>query len=94
MNCISDLRKQDEDEALSDAHENPEPVDTRLLRYRGVLSFLANGVLNNHLEAEDAVRNCLLTASSTLSQFGSEGAFRSWLLRILLDEALMILHKK
>ena len=69
-------------------------MDTRLLRYRAVLSFLADRVLNNHLEAEDAVRNCLLTASSTVPQFESEGAFRSWLARVLLDEALVILHKK
>ncbi len=69
-------------------------VNIRLFRYRGVLSFIAHRVLNNHLEAEDAVRNCLKTASSTVPRFESEGAFRSWLVRVLMDEALMILYKK
>ena len=57
-------------------------VDIRLFRYEGVLSFVAHRVLNNHLEAEDAVRNCLKTASSTVPRFESEGAFRSWLVRV------------
>jgi DNA-directed RNA polymerase specialized sigma24 family protein len=94
VNSISDSRMQDEDEALSNPQENPELVDTRLLRYRGVLSFVAHRVLNNHLEAEEAVRNCLLSASYTVPRFESEGAFRGWLVRVLMDEALMILHKK
>jgi DNA-directed RNA polymerase specialized sigma24 family protein len=92
MKSILDSRTRDEDEVLSNLSENP--VDTRLSRYRGVLLFVAHRILNNRAEAEDAVRNCLLSVSYTVPRLESEGAFRSWLVRVLMDEALMILHKK
>lgn len=74
--------------------ENPEALDDRLSRYRRVLSFVAYRVLPNHEEADEAVRNCLLSASYNGPRFECEGAFRSWLVRILIDEALLILQKK
>ena len=42
--------------------------------------------------AERAVRNCRFVASLNLPHFESEGDFRSWLLRLLIKEALFILR--
>jgi hypothetical protein len=36
--------------------------------------------------------NCLFSASNRVTAFDREGAFRSWLVRIAIDEALAILH--
>jgi DNA-directed RNA polymerase specialized sigma24 family protein len=56
--------------------------------YSRVLYRVAYRVLENHQEAKEAVRNCLLAASSNAPRFENEGAFRSWLVRVLIDEAL------
>lgn len=64
----------------------------RVLRYRGLLHFVANRVLGNPDKADIAVENCLLAAVRLLKPFDTEGAFRRWLVRIAIDEALAILH--
>jgi DNA-directed RNA polymerase specialized sigma24 family protein len=43
--------------------------------------------------AEYAVQNCRFRASRNLPNFENEGPFRSWLLRLLISEALSILHQ-
>jgi DNA-directed RNA polymerase specialized sigma24 family protein len=90
----SPSRTENGDGTLNNPQENPEALDSRLSRYRRLLCFIAYRMLRNHKEAEDAVRNCLLTASYNVPRFECEGVFRSWLVRILIDEALLILHKK
>ena len=45
-------------------------------------------------EAELAIQNCWLTASRNPPTFDHEGAFRSWLLRVLIDEASAILNDR
>jgi DNA-directed RNA polymerase specialized sigma24 family protein len=69
-------------------------VEAPFSRYRGLLRFVAARVLNGHDGVEEAVRNCLLAAACNPPELASEGAFRSWLLRTLIDEALEILHEK
>jgi RNA polymerase sigma-70 factor (ECF subfamily) len=75
--------------------QEESPVfDTQFSQSRGLLYFIANRVLDDSEEAEEAVQNCLLTAIRNPLKFESEGAFRSWLVRILIDEALLILRQK
>lgn len=90
----SDSRTENEGGTLVNPQEHTGGLDRRLARYRRVLLFLADRLLRNHKDAEDAVRNCLSSASLNLPRCEDEGAFRSWLVRILMDEALLILHKK
>jgi DNA-directed RNA polymerase specialized sigma24 family protein len=59
-------------------------------RCRQLLHFIACRVLGGSERADLAVHNCWLTASCKLPHFEREGAFRSWLLRVLIDEALAI----
>lgn len=59
-------------------------------RCRKLLYFIARRILNCAEEAETAVRNCRRTASRNLQNFQSEGAFKSWLVRILIDEATLL----
>jgi len=54
---------------------------------------MACRVLGGSERAQLAVENSWLTASLNPLRFDNEGAFRSWLLRILIDEALAILRK-
>jgi DNA-directed RNA polymerase specialized sigma24 family protein len=62
-------------------------------RSRQTLQFLAYRVLACPDRAARAVGNCWLTASRNPPYFEQEGAFRSWLLRVLISEALTILHQ-
>src|SRR5262245_6904930 len=64
--------------------------DNRLSRYSGLLHFIARQVLGGSEGVEEAIENCRLTASQNARQFESEGAFRSWLFRILIDEATAV----
>lgn len=63
-------------------------------RYRPILYRLAQRILRNHEESEDAVQNCSLVAFCKMDSFKHEGAFRSWLARILVNEAITILRKR
>ena len=71
-----------------------EALDFLFTRYRRLLYDLARRILRNHEEAEDAVQNCLLLGYRNLSNVNCEGSFRSWLVRILVNEALAIVRKK
>lgn len=64
--------------------------ETRFVRCRNLLHFVACRVLETTEGAEHAVERCRLRASQNPPMFEFEGAFRSWLVRILIDEALTI----
>ena len=64
----------------------------RASRYRRLLLFVAQRVLGNPDRADMAVENCLYSASRHAPAFDCEGSFRSWLVRMVIDEALAILH--
>jgi len=49
-------------------------------------------VLGSPDRAAIAVENCLFSACHYVPAFDCEGAFRSWLVRLAIDEALAILH--
>ena len=66
----------------------------RFLRSYRLLDFIACRVLGDEGRAPVAVQNCWRTASRNPPHFKYEGAFRSWLVRILIDEALAILREK
>jgi DNA-directed RNA polymerase specialized sigma24 family protein len=65
-------------------------VDDRFSRYRPLLYFIATRVLGSTERADEAVRNCWLSASRNPGWIESGGRFRSWLVRVLIDEALAI----
>ena len=68
--------------------------DARFWRCHSMLRLIAYRVLGNCERAEIAIRNCWLTASHYAPRFDSEGAFRSWLLRVLIDEALALVTRE
>ena len=68
--------------------EHLAQFDARFSRCYGLLRFIACRVLGGSEGAEEAIENCRFTTSQNPPHFDHEGAFRSWLLRILIDEAL------
>jgi RNA polymerase sigma-70 factor, ECF subfamily len=98
------------DKSANDNEVHAHPDDSKLIsdglqgdrdafeilfsRYRPILYRLAQRILRNHEESEDAVQNCSLVAFRKMESFRYEGAFRSWLARILVNEAITILRKR
>ena len=82
-------------EGLSNSEGNLEALNVLFLRYRRTLLFVAYRVLGDHNQAEDAVQRCLQSATTrNMPRFESEGAFRSWLVRVLIDVAWLILRER
>jgi hypothetical protein len=77
-----------------------DSFEARFDRCEGLLYFMAAEVLGRGEDSDrslnddvnEAVHNCWLTASRSQQEFDSEGAFRRWLVRILITEAVAILH--
>ena len=74
--------------------ERSKEFDTRFSRCYGVLHLLACRILGSGEGAEQVIENCRARASQSSLEFEQEGAFRSWLVRILMDEALATRRRK
>ena len=70
--------------------EYPEIFHARFWRCYRLLQFLACRVLGGTERVYDAVENCWLAASRNPPRFEYESAFRSWVARVLIDEALAL----
>lgn len=69
--------------------------DFRLLHCRLVLFYIACHVLDGEQGAEEkAVHNSFRVDCRTAREFADERTFRSWVLRVLIDEALLIRHRR
>jgi len=85
----------DDSKLISDGLQgDSDAFEILFSRYRPILYRLAQRILRNHEESEDAVQNCSLAAFRKMTSFKYEGAFRSWLARILFNEAITILRKR
>jgi RNA polymerase sigma-70 factor (ECF subfamily) len=92
MNAILESRSKIEDQTLGPTQGGLKALDVLFSRYHSLLYPIAYRVLGNREEADDAVRNCLRTAADSGARFEHEGAFRCWLARVLIDEAVAILN--
>ena len=81
-------------ELYSSNHRRNIAFMERFWRCNSLLHFLAYRILGTHEGVDNAVENCRIAASRNPPDFEYEGAFRSWLARILIDEALAILGHK
>jgi DNA-directed RNA polymerase specialized sigma24 family protein len=90
-----DARENTREDTREDTrHDTKDAFELQFSRSRRLLFFLARRILNCVQEAEEAVKNCRLTASRNPPGFSSEGAFKSWLVRILIDEATLLLRRR
>ena len=67
--------------------------DARFRRFYRTLYFIACRVLGGPERAEEAIGSCWSIASRHPERFEHEGEFRRWLLRVLIDEALVLLRE-
>ena len=67
--------------------------DANFGRSYRTLHFIACRVLGGPERAEEAIGSCWRIASRHPQRFEHEGEFHIWLLRVLIDEALLLLHE-
>jgi RNA polymerase sigma factor (sigma-70 family) len=92
--AISQTHLDDDNLIVNGLQGDQEAFNVLFSKYRHLLYSLALRVLHSHEEAEDAVQNSALLAFFKLPSFKHEGAFRSWLVRILVNEAVSILRQR
>jgi RNA polymerase sigma-70 factor (ECF subfamily) len=63
-------------------------------RYGQQLLRVAHRITRNHEDSEDAVQDALMRAFVHLRDFDGRSSFSTWLTRIAINSALMILRKK
>jgi RNA polymerase sigma-70 factor, ECF subfamily len=63
-------------------------------RHSGKIWHAAFRITRNRQDAEDAVQDSLLKAFTHLNNFQEKASFSTWLTRIAINSALMILRKK
>ena len=80
------LPRRESDRAL---HSRNSRVVTRSRLYRRIQS-----ITRNHEDAEDALQDTFLRAYLALDSFEGRSQFASWLTRIAINSALMVLRKR
>ena len=82
---------------MKSEQEQPAIFVERFFRAYRLLDFIAFRVLFDKKRAQIAIHNCSQAASRNPRRFEFEGAFRSWLVRVLIvliGEALAILRER
>jgi DNA-directed RNA polymerase specialized sigma24 family protein len=74
--------------------EDPALFHTRFWGCHRLLQFIACRVLGGPERVDETIENCWVKASRNPPRFEYVGAFRSWLVRVLIDEALAILQNE
>ena len=74
--------------------EHPAIFAQRFLRSHHLLHSIACRILGDEERAFLAIENCRRIASRNPPHFVYEGEFRSWLLRVLIEEALTFVRER
>lgn len=75
-------------------NDDPKAQAHLFTAHRAQLYRRAYSILRNREDAEDAVQDCWLRALTNLHSFRGHSSFSTWLTRIVINCALMILRKK
>jgi RNA polymerase sigma-70 factor (ECF subfamily) len=86
----------DDDLALVHASKDGDVAafETLVKRYDRKLLRIAQNVMHNREDAEEAVQETFLKAYQHLGQFREDAKFSTWLIRIAMNQSLMMLRKQ
>ena len=71
-----------------------DQLDLQFARCLDSLRLIAGRVLNGDDDVREAMRRSYFAAANQRRRLESDGEFRRWLVRTVLNEALMILHER
>ena len=86
--------REKQKEPLSGRWNDKELILRECVRYHGLLLQIAERLLDGCGDADEAVDRCIVAAVKTPVPMHSRGEFRSWVLRLVIDEALQLLHER
>jgi len=92
--CTRVLMNPSEGRSVGVANGKQEDFAEEFLRCRGFLRLIAERVLIGDQDVEEAMQRSYAAAAGQRRRFRSDGEFRRWLARTVLNEALMILHER
>ena len=76
------------------AERDPAAFEALMRRNNGRLFRVARAILKDDAEAEDALQDAYLDAYRNISRFRGESQLSTWLVRIVVNQALMRLRKQ
>jgi len=94
MHNLSDAKPEERVLITNALLGDEQALNDLFTRHYQFLHFLACRVLGGPDDAQDVVQNCMLRAIRNLQQFNNAGAFRNWLARILVNEAINVLRQR
>jgi len=86
--------RKSERAAASGRWNDKELILRECVRYRALLGQVAERLLNGRGDADDAVNRSIVAAANRRVPTRSRGEFRSWILRLVIDEALHLRHER
>jgi DNA-directed RNA polymerase specialized sigma24 family protein len=93
--CVFSTKEKLQMRAVANTlREDPTIFRARFWRSSRILHIIAGRILGEPEQAKKAVENCWRSASAHAPRFEYESAFRSWLVRVLIDEALVLFAEK
>lgn len=89
------LRKDEDTPLINEALKGSEAAFGELFhRYHHRMYVIANRILRNREDAEDAVQQAFKRAFLRLDSFQGNALFSTWIIRIAMNEALQVLRKR
>ncbi|MDO5149828.1 MAG: sigma-70 family RNA polymerase sigma factor [Oscillospiraceae bacterium] len=70
-----------------------EQFSQLVMKHKDSLFFTAKSILRNDADAEDAVCSAIMKAFESFGQLREQEYFKSWITRIVINEAYMICRK-
>jgi RNA polymerase sigma factor (sigma-70 family) len=93
--AVSDLRAWSEKQLIAAAKSGRRaPFGELCERHMQKVSCVTRRITRNREDAEDAAQQCFLNAFVHLKDFDGRSSFSTWLTRIAINSALMILRKR
>lgn len=88
-------QRLDQEELVSKAQSGDEGALWLLVEpHLHQIYLTAARITRNHEDAEDASQECLVKAFTCIQAFRNEAKFSTWLTRIAINEALMLVRKR
>jgi RNA polymerase sigma factor (sigma-70 family) len=73
---------------------NREMFEVIVRRYNQRLYRIGMAYLHHHVQAEEAMQDSYIKAFLHLRRFNGQAAFSTWLIRIMINECLMLLRQR
>jgi RNA polymerase sigma-70 factor, ECF subfamily len=93
--CTNDVAKECDSTLVKAAKAGDTQAFEKLaLRHKRKLFAVAQRITNNHEDAEDVVQDSFHKAFLHLTDFQEKSLFSTWLMRIAMNEAFMLLRRR